>query len=56
MSLWKRSRSASGNWANSASSSALPSFIGVKATLALSRYSATSFSRARRSTESRARS
>ncbi|MNY69821.1 hypothetical protein D3C86_2078220 [compost metagenome] len=45
ISRWKRSRSASGNWANSASSSALPSSIGVKAMLLLSRYSATFFSR-----------
>ncbi|MCY1466564.1 hypothetical protein D9M71_849070 [compost metagenome] len=37
MSSWKRSRSDSGNWAKSASSRALPSFIGVKAMFALSR-------------------
>lgn len=53
---WNCSRTSSGSWANSASSSALPSAIGVKATLLASRYRATSFSSEARSITSRARS
>ncbi|MNP43079.1 hypothetical protein D3C76_1368770 [compost metagenome] len=56
ISSWNCSRTSSGNWANSASSSALPSAIGVKATLLASRYRATSFSSEARSITSRARS